>query len=188
MSKQSSKQIKTYQALLTSVILAEGTTSLGEEALAFQILFTHRAIEALTVVVVAQRFYPAVTGFDWKAASEAFGGEQLVPVSFAIGTSILQEERRVGKQLAAIDAVETFRMEVLSNSFQTISFDLGVAFRARRSQVLLETVLTIQLSLFFYETKILQRTSARWCCADEVFWTPDFTKSGDERTPDVRVT
>jgi hypothetical protein len=141
--------------LLAGVVLAKGTTSLSEETLSFQILLTHRAVEALAVVVVVQRFYPAITCFDRKAASKALGCEQFVPISFAVRVAVFEEEWRIAKQFSTVDAIEAFRMEVLSDGLEAIPFNLSAALGARRSQVLFKAVLTIQLSLFFYEAKVL---------------------------------
>lgn len=110
---------------------------------------TYGAIEALTMIIVVQSFHPTITSFDRESAGKAFSGEQLVPIwkskfvkycfftihwfkkkvwylwygtltSFAIRITILQEEWRITEQLATIDAIETFRVEVLSDSFQAI--------------------------------------------------------------------
>ena len=42
--------------------------------------WTHRAVEALAVVVVVEGLDPPVAGLDGKAARDALGREQLVPV------------------------------------------------------------------------------------------------------------
>lgn len=142
------------------MILAEWATAFGEEALSFQILFAHGAVEALAVVVVVQRFNPAISCFNREATSVAFGCEQFIPISFAIRTAVFQEERRITEQLSAVRAVEALRVEVLSNCFQAVPFDLGIALGARWGQVLFEAVLAVQLSAFFDEAQVLQRTSA----------------------------
>jgi hypothetical protein len=69
------------------VILAEGTSTLRIKALSFKILFAHRAVETLTVVVVVKGFYPTVTSFYWEAAGEAFRREEVIPISFTIWKS-----------------------------------------------------------------------------------------------------
>jgi len=69
--------------------LAERLASLGEEALSLQVLVALRALEALAVVVVVKSLDPAVAGFNGEAAANALGGEQVVPVSFAVWQTIL---------------------------------------------------------------------------------------------------
>lgn len=41
---------------------------------------THRAVEALTVVVIVERLDPPVARLHWETACETFCREQLVPV------------------------------------------------------------------------------------------------------------
>ena len=41
---------------------------------------THRAVEALAVVVVVEGLHPSVAGLDREAAGDALGREQLVPI------------------------------------------------------------------------------------------------------------
>lgn len=62
-------------------------------------------------------------------------------------------------------------------------FDFGTTFRARWGKVLFETELAVQLAVFFHESQILQRPSARGSGADEVGGAPDLSKSGYERPP-----
>lgn len=82
---------------------------------------THRAIKALTVVVMRQRLHPAIARLNGKAARKTFGGEQLVPVGLAVRLSFLQEERTIAKQLATVRASKAFRMEVLANRIETVT-------------------------------------------------------------------
>jgi len=56
-----------------------------EKALAFQVLLTQRAVEALRVVVVVEGLDPTVPGFYGEPAGHALGGKQLVPIFFAVG-------------------------------------------------------------------------------------------------------
>lgn len=167
------------------MIFAEGTTAFRVEALALEILLAHRAIEALAVIIVIQGFHPTVASLDWESTREAFRGKQLVPVSFAIRQSFLQEERTVTEELATISTVEAFRVEVLSNRVQAIPLDLAVALVACRRNEFLETVLAIELSFFLDKADILKRTAALSVNADEMIGTPDLTQSGDERSSDV---
>lgn len=82
---------------------------------------TYSAVEALTVVVVVQGLHPLVTGFDGESAGEALGREQLVPVSFAVGIALLQEERAVAEQFAAVGTLEALRMELLADGVQAVT-------------------------------------------------------------------
>lgn len=84
---------------------------------------THRAVEALTVIVVRERLHPAVARLHREAAREALGGEQLVPVRLAVRLALLEEERTVAEQLAAVRAREALRMEVLADGVQTVALE-----------------------------------------------------------------
>lgn len=75
-----------------SMGLAEGLPTLGEEALALQVLVAFRAFEALAVVVVVEGLHPAVTSLNWEATAHALGCEQIIPVSLAVRQAILQVE------------------------------------------------------------------------------------------------
>lgn len=75
--------------VLARMIFAERTTAFRVEALALEILFAHRAVEALAVVVIIQGLHPTIASLDWKSTRETFRSEQLVPVSFAVGQSFL---------------------------------------------------------------------------------------------------
>ena len=41
---------------------------------------TYCAIKALAMIIVVKSLDPTVTGFDWKATRDTFGGEQFVPI------------------------------------------------------------------------------------------------------------
>lgn len=86
-----------------------------------QIQETHRAVEALAMIVVGERLHPAITGFDGESASEALGSEHLVPIGLAVRLAILQEERTVAEELTAIRACEALGMELLTNRIQAVS-------------------------------------------------------------------
>jgi len=100
---------------------------------------THRAIETRAVVIVVQSFDPSVAGLDRETAGNALGREQFVPICavvlnywsffegarrvltvFAIRQAVLQKERTVAEELAAVRAVETFGMELFADGVQTI--------------------------------------------------------------------
>lgn len=115
---------------LAGVVLAERTTTLREEALALEVLFAAGAVEALTVVVVVHRLHPLVAGLHRESAREALGREQLVPVGLAVGVALLEEERAVAEQLAAVRALEALRVELLANGVQTIALHSDVTLGA----------------------------------------------------------
>lgn len=130
---------------LTSMSLAVRSAAFRKEALSLQVLLAHlqneectmsvsasltsimlprntyRAVEALTVIVVRQRLHPAVARLHREAARKALGGEQLVPVRLAVRLALLEEERTVAEQLAAVRAREALRMEVLADGVQTVA-------------------------------------------------------------------
>lgn len=168
---------------------------------------THRAVEALTVVVVRQSLHPAIARFHREAARKALGRKQLVPVRLAVRLALLEEERTVAEQLAAIRAREALRMEMLADGVQTVALkqnickytlrnkskdllfrpfaylNLGIALVARRRQILLEAVLAVQFALLLHEANVLQRTPAILADAHKVIRTPDLAQGRDERTP-----
>merc|ERR1711934_812525 len=88
------------------VAAAERLSRLDEELLALQVLFAQCAVEALAVVVVVEGLHPSVAGLDREAAGDALGREQLVPILFAVRQPVLEVERRVGEDLAAVSAHE----------------------------------------------------------------------------------
>lgn len=173
---------------LAGVVFAEWPASLREEALSFQVLLAHAAVEALAVVVVGQRLNPAVSRLDGESAGEALGGEQLVPVVFAVGLAVLEEEGAVAEQLSAVDTVEAFGVEVLADSVQAIPLDLVSALVAGRGDELLEAVFAVQVALLLHEADVLQRARALAVAAHEVVRAPDLAESRDEGPPDLLVT
>jgi len=72
-----------------SVRFTERLPSLSVETLPFQVLVAFRALEALAMVVVVEGLHPSVPGLDGEPATHTLGGEQVVPVSFAVGKTIL---------------------------------------------------------------------------------------------------
>lgn len=60
---------------LAGVSLAERSPSLGEETLSLEVFLAHRAVEALTVVVIVERLDPPVASFHGEAASETLRRE-----------------------------------------------------------------------------------------------------------------
>lgn len=169
------------------MVFAEWAASFREEALSLEVLLATGAIEALTVVVIVQGLHPFVAGFDGESAGEALGGEQFVPVGFAIGIAFLQEERAISEQLSAVCTLEALRVELLADGVQAVTLDSGVALAAQGGQELLEAVLAIQIALLLDESDVGQRTLAVGVVADEVIRAPDAAKSGDERTCDNLV-
>lgn len=136
------------------MVFAERTTALREETLSFEVLLAAGAVEALTVVVVVQGLHPLVASFYGESAGETLGGEQFIPVVLAVGVTFLQEERAVSEQLTAVRALETFRMELLTDGVQTITLNSSVALAADGGQELFEAVLTIQIALFLNKTDV----------------------------------
>lgn len=83
--------------------------------------WTYRAVKALAVIIVWQSFNPPVASLHGETASETLGGEQFIPIRFAVRASIFQEERFVAEQFTAVWAVEAFRVEMFADGVQTIS-------------------------------------------------------------------
>jgi len=55
----------------------------------FHVGFTKRAVEALGVVVVVESLHPPISGLYGEPTVYALCGEQLVPVIFTVGQTIL---------------------------------------------------------------------------------------------------
>lgn len=167
------------------MVLAEWPTAFREEALSLEVLLAAGTVEALTVVVVVQGLHPLVAGLDGEPAGEALGREQFVPVGFAVGIALLQEERAVAEQFAAVGTLEALRVELLPDGVQTITLHSGVALAADGGQELFEAVFTVQVTLFLHESNVSQRAFAVAVVADKVVRTPDATEGGDEGTSDL---
>lgn len=73
------------------------------------------------MVIVGQSFYPSIAGLHRKTARKAFRCEHFIPIGFTIGLAILQEERTIAKQFAAIGTGKAFRMEMFTDRIQTIT-------------------------------------------------------------------
>jgi len=102
------------------VAAAERLPRLDEKLLALQVLLAQRAVEALAVVVVVEGLDPPVAGLDGKAARDALGREQLVPILFAVGQPVLEVEGRVGEDLAAVGAHEALGVERPAHRLQAV--------------------------------------------------------------------
>jgi len=100
--------------------LAEWLPSFDKETLTLKILLAQCAVEALRMIVIVEGFHPPVPGFYWEPAGDTFCCEQLVPIFFTVGESILEIERRVCKNFTTIGAGKAFRVEVLAHGFQTV--------------------------------------------------------------------
>lgn len=172
---------------LTRMILAEWTTAFVVEALAFQVLLAESAIEALAMIVVIQSFYPAITGFNGESTCKAFCCEQFIPIGFAVGITLLQEEWRIAKDFAAMCAAKAFWMEMTADGVQAIALNFAIALAASWRQVLLEAVLAIEITLLLDETDVLQWTTAVAVDANEMIGAPDATQSGDKWTSDLHL-
>jgi len=108
------------------VIFTENLAPLCIEAFPLHVFFTKRAVEALGVIVVVESLDPPVSSFDWKSAGDTLRCEQLVPIFFTVGQSVLEIEGAVGEYLVAVGASKAFRMEVRRHRLQAIlSFQLG---------------------------------------------------------------
>jgi len=68
----------------------------------------------------------------------------------------------------------------MSSSKSGTHLDLAGALAARGSQVLLETVLAVQIALLLNESNVLQGTTAVAIHADEVIRAPDAAQRRDE--------
>jgi len=109
----------------SGVGLAERLSRFDKEALTFEVFLAKRAVEALGVVVVVQSLDPPVSSFDRESAGDALCCEQLVPIFFTVGKSVLQIEGAVGEDLVAVGASKALWMEVRGHRLQTVlSFQL----------------------------------------------------------------
>jgi len=107
------------------MVFTENLAPLCIEAFPLHVFFAKRAVEALGVVVVVQSLDPPVSGFDRESAGDALCCEQLVPIFFTVGKSILQIEGAVGEDLVAVGASKALWMEVRGHRLQTVlSFQL----------------------------------------------------------------
>jgi len=107
------------------MIFTENLATLCIEAFPFHVFFAKRAVEALRMIVVVKSLDPPVSSFDWESARHALRCEQLVPIFFTVGQSVLQIERAVGEDLVAVGARKALRMEVCGHSLQAVlSFQL----------------------------------------------------------------
>jgi len=112
--------------------LAERLSRFDKEALTFKVFLAKRAVEALGVVVVIKSLDPPVSGFDRESAGDALCCEQLVPIFFTVGKSVLQIEGAVGEDLVAVGARKALWMEVRGHRLQTVPDNLFSAFAAVR--------------------------------------------------------
>jgi hypothetical protein len=110
--------------------LAERLSRFDKEALTFEVFLAKRAVEALRVVIVVESFDPPVSGFDWESTRDALRCEQLVPIFFTVGQSVLQIEWAVGEDFVAIGARKALRMEVRSHRLQAVPDNLFPALAA----------------------------------------------------------
>jgi len=111
------------QLLLKSsdcVLFAKYSSRFRVKAFPLQVVFTHRAVEALRVVVVVESLHPAISSFDRKSARNAFRRKQLIPIFFTIGQAVFKVEWRIGEEFSAVRAIETLGMEGLRHRLQAI--------------------------------------------------------------------
>jgi len=114
------------------MVFTENLAPLCIEAFPLHVFFAKRAVEALGVVVVVQSLDPPVSGFDRESAGDALCCEQLVPIFFTVGKSVLQIEGAVGEDLVAVGASKALWMEVRGHRLQTVPDNLFSAFAAVR--------------------------------------------------------
>lgn len=69
---------------------AKRSPALGEEALSLKIAVTNRTFETIGVIVLVQRLNPSITGGNWESTSNAFSGEEIIPIFFTIWIAIFQ--------------------------------------------------------------------------------------------------
>jgi len=67
-----------------SMCLAEGLSTLGEEALTLQVLVTFRAFETLAVVVIVKSLDPPISCLNWEPTTNTFGCEKVIPICFTV--------------------------------------------------------------------------------------------------------
>jgi len=91
-----------------------------KEAEAFKIFLTQRAVKTLGVVVAVERLHPPVPSFNGETASNALGGEQLVPIFLAVWEAVLQVEGEVGEDLAAVGTAEALGVPGGAQRLQTV--------------------------------------------------------------------
>jgi len=127
-----------------SVSLAERFPTLGKEALAFEVLVAFRALEALAVVVVVEGLYPSVSCLDRETAANTLRREEVVPVSLAVGQSVLKVECARSKDLPAVGTAEAFWVELFTYGIKTIALDPLVALATDGGEVLFVAVLTVE--------------------------------------------
>jgi len=96
------------------------------------------------VVVTVEGLHPPVSSFNWKSARDAFGGEQLIPIFFTVGQPVLQVERRVGEQLAAVGAPEALGAEGGAHGLQAVPNDFLSAFLTAWRQIISIAVLAVE--------------------------------------------
>jgi hypothetical protein len=137
------------------------------------------------MVIVAESFYPAISGLNRETTSKALSCEQLIPIILTIRQSIFQVKWVVSKCLTTISTQEAFWMEMLANCIQAISFDLGAAFITSGSQVLLKAIFTIQFSLLLYKTNVCQWATTLGIDTFKMVWTPVLAQCSDEWASDL---
>jgi hypothetical protein len=69
----------------SSMALAERFSGFYEKSFAFEVLLAKSAIEALAMIIVVESLDPSVTSFNGKSTRYTFGGEEFIPIFFAVG-------------------------------------------------------------------------------------------------------
>lgn len=78
------------------------------------------------MVIMVQGLNPSIASFNGETASETFGGEELIPIGFTVGHTILKEEWSIAKQFATMAAWEALRMEMFANGIQAIALEKNI--------------------------------------------------------------
>jgi len=79
----------TFDSSSGGMALAKRLSCFHKKPLSFKIFLAQRAVEALGVVVVVESLHPPISGLYGEPTVYALCGEQLVPVIFTVGQTIL---------------------------------------------------------------------------------------------------
>merc|ERR1719187_3220008 len=129
--------------------------------------------------------HPAVAGLDGEVAAHALGGEQIVPVFFAVGQAVLEVEGARAEDAATVRAAEALGVELLAHGVQAVSFDSLAALIADGREVLFVADLAVQASLLLHEAHVDQRLLALLRGAHEAAGAPGLAQGTHEGAPDL---
>jgi len=137
------------------------------------------------VVVAVEGLHPAVARLDGEAAAHALGGEQVVPVGFAVGKTILQVEGAGAEGLPAVGAREALGVELLPDGVQAIPLDAVATLGAGGRQELLVAVLAVEVALLLHEAHVDEGLAAAGRGAVEAVGAPVLAQRRHEGPPDL---